>query len=114
MVDIISELEVSRATVKRNLAYMRGRMYAPIIWEPGRRGYCYADAAAGQSRYSLQGLTAAKFTHCRLTLALPFSNDPELIMRILSYGPDAEVLQPASLRTRIVARLKEAWELCET
>ncbi len=56
MADIIIELEVSKATVKRDLAYLRDRMNAPIIWDSGRRGYCYADAPAGQSKYSLPGL----------------------------------------------------------
>jgi predicted DNA-binding transcriptional regulator YafY len=34
-------------------------------------------------------------------LRLPYSNDPELIMDILKYGPDCEVLGPAGLREKV-------------
>ncbi len=41
-------------------------------------------------------------------LALPFSDSRELILDILRYGPDVEVLAPASLRRDVVARLEAA------
>jgi predicted DNA-binding transcriptional regulator YafY len=41
-------------------------------------------------------------------LRLPYSNDPELIMDILKYGPDCEVLAPARLRAKVVDLLKAA------
>lgn len=41
-------------------------------------------------------------------LCLPYSNDPELIMDILKYGPDCEVVAPAGLRERVVGLLKAA------
>jgi predicted DNA-binding transcriptional regulator YafY len=34
-------------------------------------------------------------------LRLPYSNDPELIMDILKYGPDCEVVGPAGLREKV-------------
>ncbi len=41
-------------------------------------------------------------------LRLPYSNDPELIMDILKYGPDCEVVGPAGLRAKVVGLLKAA------
>lgn len=41
-------------------------------------------------------------------LRLPYSNDPELIMDILKYGPDCEVVAPAGLREKVVGLLKSA------
>ena len=38
---MIEELEVSRATVKRDIEYMRDRMHAPIVWDRWLRGYRY-------------------------------------------------------------------------
>jgi predicted DNA-binding transcriptional regulator YafY len=37
-VDLMAALEVSRATLKRDLEYMRNRLNAPIVWDrEGRR-----------------------------------------------------------------------------
>ena len=41
-------------------------------------------------------------------LEFPDSNDGELVMDILRYGPDVEVLGPASLRRKVRARLEAA------
>jgi len=41
-------------------------------------------------------------------LRLPYSNDPELIMDILKYGPDCQVVGPAGLREKVVGLLKAA------
>ena len=41
-------------------------------------------------------------------LRLPYSNDPELIMDILKYGPDCEVVGPVGLREKVVGLLKAA------
>ena len=41
-------------------------------------------------------------------LCLPYSNDPELIMDILKYGPDCEVVGPKALREKVVGLLKAA------
>ncbi|HYY60434.1 MAG TPA: YafY family protein [Burkholderiales bacterium] len=40
-------------------------------------------------------------------LELPFSQAPELVMEILKYGADVEVLEPPSLRERVAAALRE-------
>ncbi len=44
----------------------------------------------------------------RYQLRLPYSNDPELIMDILKYGPDCEVLGPEELRKKVADLLKAA------
>jgi predicted DNA-binding transcriptional regulator YafY len=36
---LINELQVSRATVVRDLAYLRDRLQAPVVWDPELRGY---------------------------------------------------------------------------
>jgi predicted DNA-binding transcriptional regulator YafY len=41
-------------------------------------------------------------------LEVPYSDDRELLMEILKYGSDVEVLSPKSLRERVVEALKEA------
>jgi predicted DNA-binding transcriptional regulator YafY len=50
-------LEVSRATLKRDLDYMRNRLNAPIIWDRERGGYRF-DQVAPQvgGQYELPGL----------------------------------------------------------
>lgn len=41
-------------------------------------------------------------------LEVPYSQEPELVMDILKYGHDVEVLAPASLRQRVAAELEAA------
>jgi predicted DNA-binding transcriptional regulator YafY len=41
-------------------------------------------------------------------LTVPFGDGRELILDILRYGPDVEVLQPAELRAAVAARLRAA------
>jgi predicted DNA-binding transcriptional regulator YafY len=41
-------------------------------------------------------------------LELPYSEAPELVMEILKYGPDVEVLAPAGLRERVAESLAKA------
>jgi predicted DNA-binding transcriptional regulator YafY len=41
-------------------------------------------------------------------LELPYAEDRELIMEILKYGADVEVLAPAGLRKRVADALREA------
>ena len=49
----LSVLEISKATFKRDLAYMRDRLNAPIIWDKDGRGYRYST---GSGKYELPGL----------------------------------------------------------
>ena len=54
-VQFLEALEVSPATFKRDLEYLRDRLAAPIVWDPERRGYCYETGAA-LDQFQLPGL----------------------------------------------------------
>ncbi len=49
-------LGVSRATIKRDLEYLRNRLHAPIVWDRERRGYCFEQAQRGSAQYELPGM----------------------------------------------------------
>ena len=51
----LDALEVSPATFKRDLEYLRDRLAAPIVWDRERRGYCYEQSAEGE-QFQLPGL----------------------------------------------------------
>ena len=51
----LSELEVSQATFKRDLEYMRDRYNAPIVWDPDAGGYRFDKQGEGP-RFELPGL----------------------------------------------------------
>jgi proteasome accessory factor C len=44
----------------------------------------------------------------RYELHVPYSNTPELLMDILKYGPDVEIMAPAELRAEVIERLRMA------
>ena len=52
----IDELEVSPATFKRDLEYMRERLNAPIVWDRDLRGYRFDRSEPAASSYALPGL----------------------------------------------------------
>ena len=52
----LKELEISPATFKRDIEYMRSRMHAPIAWDREHSGYCFTTPARGAPRYELPGL----------------------------------------------------------
>jgi predicted DNA-binding transcriptional regulator YafY len=52
----LDELQVSLATFKRDLEYMRSRFNAPIEWDRELRGYRWGKAAAQAPKYELPGL----------------------------------------------------------
>lgn len=66
---------------------MRARWVAGEQWHPQQKGQLLPDG-----RYDLR---------------LPYSAEPELIMDILKYGPDCEVLEPKALQQRIIRLLEE-------
>jgi predicted DNA-binding transcriptional regulator YafY len=51
----LDALEVSPATFKRDLEYLRDRLMAPIVWDRERRGYCDEQATDGE-QFQLPGL----------------------------------------------------------
>ena len=52
----LQELEVSPATFKRDIEYMRSRLHAPIAWDRENHGYCLSKPARGAPAYELPGL----------------------------------------------------------
>lgn len=55
--DLQDELEVSRATLKRDLEYMRNRLNAPIVWDRDAGGYRFDTASPSiGGQYELPGL----------------------------------------------------------
>ena len=54
--ELLAELEVSPATLKRDLAYMRDRLNAPIVFDRDRGGYCFAKGKLSGPQYELPGL----------------------------------------------------------
>lgn len=52
----LAALEVSRATFKRDLEYLRDRMDAPIHWDAEAGGYRLATANGAPQNYELPGL----------------------------------------------------------
>jgi predicted DNA-binding transcriptional regulator YafY len=51
----LDALEVSPATFKRDLEYLRDRLAAPIVWDRERGGYCYEQGEGGE-QFQLPGL----------------------------------------------------------
>src|SRR5258706_11898240 len=54
--DFLRELEVSLATFKRDIEYMRSRHYAPITWDREQGGYRFEEPQPGAPKYELPGL----------------------------------------------------------
>jgi len=74
--ELLEKLEVSRATLKRDLAYMRDRLNAPIVFDRELRGYRF-DNAGGVSgkQYELPGLWFSnEEIHALLTMQHLLSN----------------------------------------
>ena len=66
----------------------RARYVAKECWHRDQRGSTLADG--------------------RFELRVPYSNPAELIMDILKYGPDVEVVAPSELRRAVAERLAQA------
>ncbi len=52
----LEELDVSRATFKRDIEYMRDRLHAPIVWDRDAGGYHFENVKATGPAYELPGL----------------------------------------------------------
>ena len=50
------DLEVSSATLKRDIEYMRSRLYAPIVFDRSIGAYRLDDSLPDSHRYALPGL----------------------------------------------------------
>jgi predicted DNA-binding transcriptional regulator YafY len=80
-----------KATARLRFSPLRARWVAAESWHPQQKG-----------NFDAQG---------HYLLELPYADDRELIMDILKYGPDVEVLGPAALRKKVAQRLAEAQRL---
>jgi predicted DNA-binding transcriptional regulator YafY len=66
---LLDELEVSPATLKRDLAYLRERLGAPIEYDPFSRGYRFAEEQWRSIKHELPGLWLSEHElHALLTL----------------------------------------------
>ena len=52
----LDTLEISPATFKRDLEYLRDRLGAPIVWDREQRAYCYQQQPGESGSYQLPGL----------------------------------------------------------
>lgn len=52
----LDELEVSRATFKRDVEYLRDRLHAPIVWDRASGGYRFSGDTVDGPAYELPGL----------------------------------------------------------
>lgn len=114
--DLQDELEVSRATLKRDLEYMRNRLNAPIIWDRDAGGYGIFtghDVQYAKLKFTPERArwVAQESWHPKqrgildpdgsYTLEVPYADDRELLMDILKFGNEVEVQGPASLKKRV-------------
>lgn len=56
MATFIAELEVSQASVKRDLEFLRDRLGCPLEWDRSRRGWVVRDELANGSHFELPGV----------------------------------------------------------
>lgn len=54
--EFLDELEVSRATFKRDLEYLRDRFHAPIVYDPEIEAYRFDDKDDDRAAWQLPGL----------------------------------------------------------
>jgi len=54
--EFLDELEVSRATFKRDLEYLRDRFHAPIVYDPEVEAYRFDDKVEDRAAWQLPGL----------------------------------------------------------
>ena len=72
----------------------RARWVAREVWHPRQDGKLQLDGS--------------------YLLRVPYAQEPELVMDILRYGPDVQVLAPESLRAAVRMKLRAAATLYET
>jgi len=54
--DFKTELQISRATLHRDIEYLRDRLGMPIVWDAGVRAYRLKRSKGGDERFHLPGL----------------------------------------------------------
>ncbi len=124
-----SALEVSRATLNRDLLYLRDRLHAPIVWDRELRGYRYASAAseqgAGDGQFELPGLWFSdREIHALLTMQQLLANldhggllGPQiqpLMLRLNGLmGTAADTAEEVSKRVRIIGMAARRLDLAQ-
>ncbi len=117
---LLQELEVSRATVKRDLEYLRSRMGSPIVYDAGLNGYRFGDDHQAGGRQELPGLwfsepeLYALLTAQQLLAGLDTDGllsrhiQPLLdrIRQMLGRGEGAEAAERLVQRVKVVTALK--------
>lgn len=94
--ELLRRLEVSPATLKRDLEFMRDRLRAPIRWDRERRGYCYGKPEEDEPKFELPGLWfSSEEVHALLLI--------KEVMRQLQPGLLAERLKPFERRLEELA-----------
>lgn len=88
--ELMDELGVSRATLKRDLEYLRSRMDAPIVYDRFHNGYRFEAASAGSSAASHE-LPGVWFSEPELYALLTMH---QLVKGLDSDGVLARHLQP--------------------
>ena len=92
---LLQELEVSRATFKRDLRFMRDRFNAPIEWDRESGGYRMESGSSVGPKYELPGLW---FNQQEL---LALATMQQLLSSIDKGGPIANQLQPLMARINL-------------
>ena len=77
-----------------------------VTWAKLKFSPLAARWVAAQTWHSKQKASTGK--DGSYVLEIPYSDDRELVMDILKYGPDVEVLEPAALRKRVAGQLAAA------
>ena len=77
--DFLEALEVSPATFKRDLEYMRDRFNAPVIWDADAGGYRYEKGSKAGPRFELPGLWFSESEVCNFACRGFFINDCRFI-----------------------------------
>ena len=85
---LLEALGVSRATLKRDLQYLRDRLNAPIEWDSELRGYRFAEQSGVGPKYQLPGLW---FNEQEL---LALATMQHLLSSIAQDGPISKQLAP--------------------
>jgi predicted DNA-binding transcriptional regulator YafY len=97
--ELLDKLEVSPATLKRDLAYMRDRLHAPIVYDRLLNGYRF-DTPISQNRYELPGLWfSPEEVYALLTMQ-------HLLANLDSDGLLTQHIKP--LQSRLIAMLDDS------
>ena len=113
---LLAELEVSPATLKRDIQYLRDRMDAPIVWDAFDRGYKLQSASARSPvQHELPGVWfSEREIHALLTMhqLIQGLDEGGLLSRHLQplldklrgmLGPDDKQAQSLMRRVRIIS-----------